>query len=281
MSTSDEELPLASHFDPKEYLTPRPQAMDLRPGPELLALFPAMDRRHFYAPAPTDDPKVKEAAAEEREEREISLHACPRNKLQKYTAPAAMDISWPDKQNHRQQFDKDLAAIQAKLSHLTRPIDKFVLETLGDQRLDDEQTEELLAHASDMSNHIQDISHYIAELRNQNIERSLGMEPRKADRTTLVPTNDILERKKLLNSIRRNFNPSHRGRGNGNGRSYSGRNNQQQHYQGNNSGYQQAQQSQQGQTDNSNNRDFYSAQSNSNRGRGRGYRGRGQSTNQQ
>ncbi|KAG0008674.1 hypothetical protein BGZ80_003180, partial [Entomortierella chlamydospora] len=106
-----------------------------------------MDRRHFYAPAPTDDPKVKEAAAEEREEREISLHACPRNKL-------------------------------------------------------------------------------------QNGSHNSGT------------TNDILERKKLLSAVRRNFNSNNRGRDYDNCRSNSGRNNQQ-YYQGSNWGYQQHQQSQQ------------------------------------
>ncbi|KAF8980629.1 hypothetical protein BGZ46_003942 [Entomortierella lignicola] len=170
-----------------------------------------------------------------------------------------------------------MAYHQTLLTHVIRPIDQFVLDILGDKRLDDEHLEELLAFASDITNYIQDVSHRIGESRRQNIERALGFEPRKGDRTA---TESITERK-LLNTIRRKFNTNQHGRGNdyGNSRSYSDRNNQQ-HNQSNNSSYNQTQQSSsKSQNDNGNgSRDFYNAQSTSNRGRGRG-RGRGQQPN--
>ncbi|KAF8980630.1 hypothetical protein BGZ46_003943 [Entomortierella lignicola] len=72
------------------------RTMDLKPDAELLALYPAMDRRKFYALPAYDDPD-REAATEARDERDITLHACPRNKLQNYTAPAPMEITWPEK----------------------------------------------------------------------------------------------------------------------------------------------------------------------------------------
>jgi len=280
---SDEDLPLASTFNQlnvQEYLTPRPQAQDLKPDQKLLALCPALDRRHFYSPATSDDQLVKEAAEEAKDERDAAIAACPRNKLQKFTAPLVTDLPWPEKHRSRQLFDQDLASIQTKLAHLTRPMDRFILDTLGDRRLDDEQTEEYLAFANDMVNYIQDISHHINDLRTQNLERAHGLDMlvKKNNRPTVVDTNNILERKKLLNSVRKNLYSSHRGRGHG--RSHSGRNNQQQNYQGNNSNYQYSQQaSSHTQSDTGGSRDFYNAQSNSNRGRGQGNRGRGQRPN--
>ncbi|KAG0345032.1 hypothetical protein BGZ54_005686, partial [Gamsiella multidivaricata] len=140
----DDELPLAQEeFSLSQYLIPRPQICDLKPDQRLLTLCPSLDGKHFFTPESggTDD---------EKEELDQLLASCPRNKLQKYTAPPITEVPWPDHQKARQYFDSELASIQAQLAQLTHPIDKLMPDTLADDRYDDMQSDELLTFADQM-----------------------------------------------------------------------------------------------------------------------------------
>lgn len=276
----DNELPLADgEISLNQYLVPRPQVYDLKPDEKLLALCPSLDGRDFFAPDKGD-------TEDEREEIDHVLAACPRNKMQKYTAPPITDVPWPDIQKTRQHLDHDMASIQAKLANATRPLDKFMLDTIVDDRFDDQLTDELLEFADQMRRQLRHISHALHDLRVQNLDKAHGLDmlTKKSTRPAVVEASTLLERKKLLNSLRKNLYPANRRRGTP--RTQFHRRGNYQYNQGNNNNAGQQQPHQQQQTsyqqysDNNSGQYFYNAQGNSNRGRGRG-RGRGHQSNPQ
>ncbi|KAF9895657.1 hypothetical protein BX616_009131, partial [Lobosporangium transversale] len=201
--------------------------------------------------------------------------------LQKYSAPPITDLPWPDSAKLRQQFDSDLASIQSKLAIHTRPLDKYVLDAMQDDSRSDESTLSAIEGVSDLIEHIKQISHYIHDLRVQNLERAHGLQllTRKSNaKTPAVDSQSLLEKKKLLLSIKRNLYSNSTGRGSNRNRHDRNNNFPRNSAQSSYSNQGQSNQSQSQPDSNNNisggNRHFYNARGNSNRGRERG-RGRG------
>ncbi|KAF9274481.1 hypothetical protein BGZ68_000639 [Mortierella alpina] len=223
-SDSDEDLVSFSDFQIGDYVKSQPQASFFKPDKRLLKLCPNLDGRDFYAPPSDSDSYDPD---DEQDAFETALTDCPKNKHRKYTAPPITDLPWPEKHKLRQQFDHDLQGIQSNLATLTRPVDKMVLDILDDARLSADQMEEFLATAGGIMRHIKRISHQIYDLCVQNLDKAhdLGVLTKKNNRPALVDSSKLLERKKLVLSVRKTLYSRGDGRGNNKGSYSNGRSN--------------------------------------------------------
>ncbi|KAF9949713.1 hypothetical protein BGZ72_008562 [Mortierella alpina] len=139
----------------------------------MLALYPQLDGRDCFAPSSDQDSDDKD---DEQDAFDTKLAACPKNKLRKYKAPPVTDLPWPQKQQVRLQFEHDLRGLQSRLAMVTHPIDRMVLDVVGDPQLEQDQIEEFLHTIGRLLCHVEKISHYVRDVRVRNlyVTRDIG-----------------------------------------------------------------------------------------------------------
>jgi len=257
--TSDSE----NDFSIDKYLSPVPQTYILTPDDDLLKICPFLEGKDFFVP----NSDKKDTYETERDQLTTAISSCPKNKLQKYSAPPVTDLPWPDKQKSRQHFDKDLSDLQAKLASHTRLIDNATMELLRDNELSAEATEKYLEIFSNLRTHTKFLSHSVHDARVQNLEHAHGMQiiGKKSTQEPIVDSAKLTECRKLLLSIKRNVYSN----GHSKYKNFSTTHNSGTNYKTQPSTNQ----------NNDNSQYFHHAQSSPNRGRGRG-RGRGQTNPQ-
>ncbi|KAF9912769.1 hypothetical protein BX616_010226 [Lobosporangium transversale] len=151
------------------YIVPCSGLSEFKPDERQLAFCPSLDGEHFFAPIDEMDKESK------REELEQMVAIYPYNLLQKYSAPPITDVPWLENQKPNQQFDNELASIQSQLAQITRPLDKFMVDTLADDHYDAQQTNGLISFANKMRHLIQTLCHSIHRSRIQNLQKARGM----------------------------------------------------------------------------------------------------------
>lgn len=232
ITNDDEELPLVRQFQAQALISYRPQVREFKPNKDILALCPSLDKRDFYKPSKDIDEAID---SDDDESFDTMASQWPKNKTIIYTAPPVTSLQWPHKSKDRQYADNDLAAIQGKMAHLSRPLDEFMVNILSDERIPPDLLEAQLEWAESYQAFIQKASENVGDMRVKNLQRALGMDAlvKKNNRKDLLDSSTILEQKKLILSVQRNVYRKNNWNNYNNNRSYS--NNRPQHYNDNTS----------------------------------------------
>ncbi|CEP07404.1 hypothetical protein [Parasitella parasitica] len=169
------------------HLKARTVAMDLTSYPEFYQVLPGAQDDFFRSPL-------------SEKERRAFLQACPSNTSRQYQAPT---LQTTNVGAFTKRHDDQLAAIQYRLSGLTRPID-LMAHNLAQQR--PLNSHDATSFLRTMHSLISDVASHITQLRIDNVCKDTGPSsvPLRLDTSTtpLLDTDAILERTKLEKSLR-------------------------------------------------------------------------------
>jgi hypothetical protein len=158
-------------YDPQ--IVERPVASDLIPTEQLQQALPGMCDDFFRSPLDELD-------------RKRFIHVCPRNVIRQYLPPT---LNMADNIGRlTKQTDVQLSEIQRRLAATTRPMDKFLHESLR-SNASSVPLSEVILFVNTIHTLVSDSASYITQLRMDNVSRETGLvAPPIPPKTKLTPS---------------------------------------------------------------------------------------------
>lgn len=172
-STADTQSNMDADFDIDPNIVERPVASDLIPTEQLQSTLPGMLDDFFRSPLDELD-------------RKRFIHVCPRNVIRQYIPPV---LNLADNVGRfTKHTDVQLSEIQRRLAATTRPMDKFLHESLR-SNVPSIPINEVILFVNTIHTLVSDTASYITQLRMDNVSRDTGLVvPPIPPKTKLTPS---------------------------------------------------------------------------------------------